>query len=115
MASALSKPAKELTPEDVFESHILAKYDPQIVKIVMRGVNNGIPPLESVPIEERRAHPEKYLPPWAKDTTGLERVADAELTSADGATFPVKIYHPDPKVHGEGPYGVHLNFHGALS
>ncbi|KAH8897211.1 alpha/beta-hydrolase [Thozetella sp. PMI_491] len=80
--------------------------------MLMRGINNGVPPLESIPVEERRAHPEKYQPPWALDTTGFERVTEAEITSADGAKFPVKIYHPDPKVHGDGPYGVHLNFHG---
>lgn len=103
---------KELTAEDVFEPHILAKTDPQVVKIVLRGVNAGVPATHQVPIEERRAHPEKYQAPWARDTEGWPRVKDAEITSSDGDKVPIKVYHPDPEVWGKGPYGVHLNFHG---
>lgn len=104
---------KELTAEDVFEPHILAKTDPEVVKIVLRGVNAGVPPTASVPVEERRAHPDKYRVPWARSTDGWPRVADATFASDDGAaSIPVKVYHPDPEVWGEGPYGVHLNFHG---
>lgn len=102
----------ELTAEDIYEPHILAKSDPEVVKIVLRGVNAGLKPTYSIPIEERRAHPEKYRVPWARDTTGWERVADQEISSEDGAKIPIKVYHPDPKTFGEGPYGVHLNFHG---
>jgi hypothetical protein len=103
---------KELTAEDVFEPHILAKADPEVVKIVLRGVNAGAPPVHSIPVEERRAHPDKYKAPWARDSTGWPRVADNEITSEDGARIPIKVYHPDPEVFGKGPYGVHLNFHG---
>ncbi|KAK6084237.1 alpha beta hydrolase fold protein [Seiridium cupressi] len=110
--SAISvQPKKEFTAEDVFEPHILAKTDPEVVKIVLGGVNRGVPPTHAVPIEERRAHPDKYKVPWARDSTGWPRVSGQELTSEDGAKFPIKIYHPDPDVFGEGPYGVHLNFH----
>ncbi|KAK9771503.1 putative Alpha/Beta hydrolase protein [Seiridium cardinale] len=111
--SAISvEPKKEFTAEDVFEPHILAKTDPEVVKIVLGGINRGVPPTHAVPIEERRAHPDKYKVPWARDSTGWPRVSGQELTSEDGAKFPIKIYHPDPDVFGEGPYGVHLNFHG---
>ncbi|KAI0146690.1 Alpha/Beta hydrolase protein [Pestalotiopsis sp. NC0098] len=103
---------KERTAEDVFEPHILAKTDPEVVKIVLRGVNAGVPPTAAVPIEERRAHPDKYRPPWAQATDGWDRVADRDVTSGDGATIPVKVYHPDPNIWGDGPYGVHFNFHG---
>lgn len=103
---------KELTAEDVFEPHILAKTDPEVVKIVLRGVNAGIPPTHTIPIEERRRHPDKYKAPWARDPTGWPRVKGDEISSEDGAKIPIMVYHPDPEIFGEGPYGVHLNFHG---
>ncbi|KAI1843291.1 hypothetical protein JX266_010465 [Neoarthrinium moseri] len=111
-AEAQQELEKELKAEDVFEQHILAKYDPEAVKIVLRGVNAGVPPVDAVPIEERRANPDKYRPPWSQDTTGWERVVDSHIISDDGAEVPIRIYHPDPEVNGNGPYGVHLNFHG---
>jgi hypothetical protein len=109
------QPKKELkTAEDVFEPHILAQYDPDAVRVVLRGINAGVRPLDQIPIAERRANPARFRAPWAKDATGMEGVANHELVSKDGATFPVRVYHPDLEVHGQGPYGVHLNFHGEL-
>ncbi|KAH8196202.1 hypothetical protein TruAng_009645 [Truncatella angustata] len=103
---------KELTAEDIFEPHILVKTDPEVVKIVLRSANAGVPPTHAIPVEERRAHPEKYRTPWSRSTEGWPRVQDDEITSEDATKFPIKVYHPDPEVWGEGPYGVHLNFHG---
>ncbi|ORY57463.1 Alpha/Beta hydrolase protein [Pseudomassariella vexata] len=74
--------------------------------------NSDIPAVQQHPLSEVRANPSRFAPPWAKDVTGWERVTDYEVASEDGAKVPVKVYHPDSAVHGIGPYGVHLNFHG---
>ncbi|KAI1496211.1 Alpha/Beta hydrolase protein [Biscogniauxia marginata] len=102
----------EVKAEDIFEPNLLAIYNPEIVKHVLKASASGVPAQHEVPIKELRANPSKYAPPWAQDVTGWERVTDQEITSEDGAKIPVKIYHPDPSQFGEGPYGVHLNFHG---
>ncbi|KAI0125649.1 Alpha/Beta hydrolase protein [Xylariales sp. AK1849] len=111
-ASRQQPPKVEIKAEDIFEPHILAKYDPDAVKLVLAGVNAGVRSTSEITIAERRADPEKFRSPLAVDPTGFERVSDHEFTSEDGATIPVKVYLPDPKLHGTGPYGVHLNFHG---
>jgi hypothetical protein len=105
-------PKKEIVAEDVFEPHILAKYDPEAVEIILRVARLGAPPLHKVPIAERRAHPEKYPSPWAKDVSSFERARETEIASSDGAKFPVAIYTPDAAKFGDGPWGCHLNFHG---
>ncbi|KAI1335988.1 alpha/beta-hydrolase [Xylariaceae sp. FL0016] len=97
---------------DIFEPHILAKYDPEVVEYVLKSAASGAPAQHEVPIEELRANPAKYSPPWAQDATGWERVKDDDISSEDGAKIPIKVYHPDPANFGDGPYGVHLNFHG---
>lgn len=98
--------------EDVFEPHLLAKYDPEVVTYVLKGVAEGATEHHMVPIEEVRANPASFTAPWLLDTTGWERTAEKVVTSEDGADIPVRVYYPDPKQWGEGPYGVHLNFHG---
>lgn len=96
---------------DIFEPHLLAQYDPEVVKYVLKNAAAGIVE-RVVPIEEIRAHPEKSTPPWALDTTGWERTVDKLVISEDGTGIPVRLYYPESKQWGEGPYGVHLNFHG---
>lgn len=105
---------KGINVEDVFEPHLLARYDPIVVNHVLEkaAAAGAVEHPDDHPIEEIRAHPEKFNPPWALDTTGFERVIDKEVTSEDGAKIPVKMYYPDPKEWGDGPYGVHLNYHG---
>ncbi|KAK7753238.1 hypothetical protein SLS62_004757 [Diatrype stigma] len=100
-----------IKPEDIFEPHLLAQYDPEVVKRVLKDAAAGIVD-RLVPIEEVRACPEKFSPPWALDAFGWERTLDRLVTSEDGAEIPVRVYYPDPKEWGDGPYGVHLNFHG---
>lgn len=102
----------DIKAEDVFEPHVLAKYDPEVVKYILKGVAEGAVEQQMRPIEEIRAHPENFIRPWALDTTGWERTIDKEVTSDDGTKIPVRVYYPDPKQWGDGPYGVHLNFHG---
>ena len=104
--------AKAVTAEDIFEPHLLAKYDPAVVDYIVKSAQAGAPEQHKVPVEEIRANPDRFKFPWVLDTTGWERVVDRELTSEDGVKIPVKVYYPDPGVWGTGPYGVHLNFHG---
>ncbi|KAI0175525.1 alpha/beta-hydrolase [Hypoxylon sp. FL1284] len=98
--------------EDVFPPHILAKYDPEMVKYVLATKESGIPAQHEVPIAEIRANPAKYAAAWSKDVSDYERVVESGVASKDGAKVPIMIYHPDPAKFGPGPYGLHLNFHG---
>ncbi|KAL7628548.1 hypothetical protein AAE478_000063 [Parahypoxylon ruwenzoriense] len=107
-----TQPKKEIKAEDVFEPHLLAKYDPEVVKYVLKARASGAPAQHEFSIAEIRADPVRFAPPWSKDVTGIERIVDSEVTSEDGAKVPIRIYHPDPAQFGEGPYGLHLNFHG---
>ncbi|KAI0482571.1 Alpha/Beta hydrolase protein [Xylariaceae sp. FL0804] len=106
--SSLPPGAEDLCPDP----RTLAKYKPEIVEYLLRAKAAGVPAANEVPIEEVRANPARFAPPWARDVTGHERVADDAVTSADGACVPVKIYTPDPERFGAGPYAAHLNFHG---
>ncbi|KAI1412538.1 alpha/beta-hydrolase [Hypoxylon sp. FL1857] len=110
--SAGLQPNTEVKAEDIFEPHVLEKYDPDVVAYVLKTRAAGVPAQNEFRIEEIRADPDKFALPWSKDVTGWERVTDAEVTSQDGFKIPIKIYHPDPTQFGEGPYGAHLNFHG---
>lgn len=104
--------ATKIKAEDVFAPHILAKYDPAFVDYVLEAKAAGVPAQHEYPIEEIRTDPARFAAAWSKDVTGWERIADDEVVSQDGAKVPIKIYHPDPAQVGEGPYGLHLNFHG---
>ncbi|KAK7970609.1 hypothetical protein PG988_009682 [Apiospora saccharicola] len=104
---------KTVTAEDLFEPHVQAQYDPKAVELVVWGANSASPAQHEAPLAEVRKNPSLYAPPWCTDTTGYERVSDDAVPSTDGqAQIPVKVYCPDPTKWGEGPYGVHLNFHG---
>ncbi|KAI5861684.1 alpha/beta-hydrolase [Durotheca rogersii] len=104
---------EDIRAEDVFEPHLLKTYDPEFVKFMLKiRASSAASASDEFTVEEVRANPARFEPPCAKDTTGYERVTDKVLTSQDGAKFPIKIYHPDPVRFGEGPYGLHLNFHG---
>ncbi|XXG93814.1 hypothetical protein Hte_000063 [Hypoxylon texense] len=98
--------------EDVFKPHILAKYDPEMVKYVLEAKAAGVPAQHEFPIQQIRADPDRFKATWSKDVSGYERVVEGGVTSKDGYKVPIMIYHPDPTQYGEGPYGLHLNFHG---
>lgn len=98
-------------PTDSVEPHILAKLDPDFIKYYVE-VLSKMPPAQALSIEQVRAHPERFRPAIAVDTAGWDRVIDGSVKSEDGAEVPVRLYYPDPAVCGEGPYPVHLNFHG---
>ncbi|KAI0385731.1 alpha/beta-hydrolase [Hypomontagnella monticulosa] len=102
----------EIKVEDVFEPQVLEKYDPDVVEYVLNARAAGLLGQHAYSIEEVRADPFKFAPPWSKDITGSERVVDGEVASGDGTKVPIRIYHPDPVRFGSGPYGLHLNFHG---
>ncbi|KAK8049655.1 hypothetical protein PG994_011385 [Apiospora phragmitis] len=113
-ADSTARPTKKkLTAEDLFPPHVLAQYDPKAVELVLLGANSDKPAQHEAPLPEIRKNPALYAPPWCTNTTGYERVADDAVASTDGqAQVPVKVYRPDPARWGDGPYGVHLNFHG---
>ncbi|KAI0397821.1 alpha/beta-hydrolase [Xylariaceae sp. FL0594] len=99
--------------EDVFSPELLARYNPQVVKYVLASMAPGMPPAtHQVELSVVRAHPSTFRAPWQKDASAFERVAAAQFVSEDGVEIPVQVYHPDPARFGNGPYGVHLNFHG---
>lgn len=100
-------------PLDAIPPPILSKLSPDFIDYYAT-VLSQIPPAQAVTIEQVRAHPEKFRAAIALDSSAYPRVKDYTLASQDGETFPVRVYHPDPDVHGQGPYGVHLNFHGRL-
>ncbi|KAK3347309.1 Alpha/Beta hydrolase protein [Neurospora tetraspora] len=101
--------ASQEDPGTTIPPHVLSKLNPDFVQF-FRDVLSKRP--RDVSIEELRAHPEKYRALTAIDTSKCERVADYEVTSEDGASVPVRVYHPDPRKHGDGPYPVHMNHHG---
>ncbi|KAK3951329.1 Alpha/Beta hydrolase protein [Pseudoneurospora amorphoporcata] len=101
--------ASQEEPGTSIPPHVLSKLNPDFVQFFWDVLSNRP---RDVSIEELRAHPEKYRAPTAIDTSKCERVADYEVTSEDGAKIPVRVYHPDPEKHGNGPYPVHLNHHG---
>lgn len=97
---------------DLIEDHIVPQLDPHFLEYFTNVIAKK-PPAHEIPIEHVRAHPQDYRPPCALDTSvGYERVADHVVGSQDGASIPVRVYHPDPARYGPGPYPVHLNFHG---
>lgn len=114
-AGAAASPATEkgFVPEDNIEPHILAKLDPQWLAIFTQQMNNNPPPSrDQFSIKYIRAHPEKFAIPCALDTKGYPRTVENDVTSEDGERVPVRVYYPDEKTWGPGPYPVHLNFHG---
>ncbi|EGO54948.1 hypothetical protein NEUTE1DRAFT_123518 [Neurospora tetrasperma FGSC 2508] len=103
--------ASQEEPGSTIPPHILSKLNPDFVPF-FRDVLSKRP--RDVTIEELRAHPEKYRAPTAIDTSKCERVTDYKVISEDGATVPVRVYHPDPDKHGDGPYPVHMNHHETI-
>ncbi|KAJ4415055.1 hypothetical protein N0V82_007571 [Gnomoniopsis sp. IMI 355080] len=108
-----TKEEKTFVPERDIEPHILAKLDPEWVAVFTAQMKtNPPPPRELLSMDYIRAHPEKFAPPCWKDTKGYPRTAEKEVVSADGAKVPMRVYYPEEKIWGPGPYPVHLNFHG---
>lgn len=105
------EPNQNEDPTDLIEEHILPRLDPDFLRYFIDVLAKS-PPGDKIDLKDMRANPDKYRAPWAVDTSGYERVTDHEVTSEDGAKIAVRVYHPDPKEFGDGPYGAHLNFHG---
>ncbi|KAK0732895.1 Alpha/Beta hydrolase protein [Lasiosphaeria miniovina] len=107
--AAAGSQAVDLVP--VIEEHIVPLLDPKFLRYFVDVVSK-VKPAHDIPIQEVRANPQNYRPPCALDASKEPRVADYAVGSQDGATVPVRVYHPDPQAFGEGPYAVHLNYHG---
>ena len=91
---------------------LLDKYDPQVREIAAGMAKSGKKPPQDFDIDEVRAHPEKYrLPCWV-DSGNWNNVCDYPVTSKDGSVFMVRVYRPESKKYGIGPFPAHLNFHG---
>lgn len=100
-------------PIKAIEPQILAKIDPEFVTLWTDYMNEGPPRTrEDWAIDKIRADPMRLAPKCALDTKGYPRTAEKEVTSEDGAQIPLRVYYPDEKQWGPGPYPVHLNFHG---
>lgn len=104
-------PSQDQDLTDLIEEHILPRLDPDFLHYFLDVLAKS-PPGHKIDLKDMRANPDKYRAPWAVDTSEYERVSDYKVTSEDGATIPVRVYHPDPQEFGDGPYGAHLNFHG---
>jgi acetyl esterase/lipase len=98
-------------PKSLIEDHILPKLDPDFLQFFIDVLSKKAT-IDEISLDDMRAHPERFRPPTALDASGYEGVSDHEVTSKDGAKVPVRVYLPDSKIHGNGPYPVHLNFHG---
>ncbi|KAJ3458153.1 hypothetical protein MRS44_012262 [Fusarium solani] len=72
------------------------------------------PATHSVSIADIRANPKKYASPWCRDFSNEPFVKDIKIKSDDGHEFTARCYHPDASKSpfGQGPYPVHINFHG---
>jgi hypothetical protein len=90
---------------------VLPKLDPLFVDYYNKVIGTKVA-THTIPLSEARANPGKYGFGWGKNYTGTELVKNWDIPSKDGTLFKVRTYHPDPKIHGRGPYGAHLNYHG---
>ncbi|KAL6360658.1 hypothetical protein LRP88_06365 [Fusarium phalaenopsidis] len=72
------------------------------------------PATHSVSIADIRANSKKYASPWCRDFSNEPFVKDIKIKSDDGHEFTARCYHPDASKSpfGQGPYPVHINFHG---
>jgi acetyl esterase/lipase len=87
------------------------KLDPAFVKYYNEVIDTK-QAAHQVPLEEVRAHPQEWGPPWTVPVPDSDRIRPDTIPSKDGYQIPVRMYHPDPSNFGPGPYCVHLNFHG---
>ncbi|EPE03833.1 alpha beta-hydrolase [Ophiostoma piceae UAMH 11346] len=108
-------------PADYIEAHILPRMDPEIVDYITPMVKNL--PAKPATIEDIRANPAAFRGRISVDTSeGFEGMTQYELTSKDGGTFPIRVYHPHGAAAQENlgavgatanaGAGVHINFHG---
>ncbi|KAK0644689.1 Alpha/Beta hydrolase protein [Cercophora newfieldiana] len=104
-------PQPAAPPDDLVEDHIRPRLDPDFLRYFVKVVARQ-PPAHTIPLDDVRANPDKYRSPIAVDTTHYERVADHLVSSQDGASITLRVYHPDPIKFGPGPYPVHMNHHG---
>lgn len=117
LSSVSTSPSRQPSPNTaavgLIEDHILPRLDPVFLRYVVDVVSKQ-PPNHLISLDDARAHPEKYRPPIAHAlaATNIERVSDHVVSSQDGASIDVRVYHPDPAKFGPGPYPVHMNHHG---
>ena len=110
-SSSTSDPTPENSALDLIEDHILPRLDPVFLRYFVDVISKQ-PPNHYISLQDTRLHPEKYRSPIAIDTSRHERVSDHVVSSQDGASIDVRVYHPDPAKFGPGPYPVHMNHHG---
>jgi hypothetical protein len=71
-------------------------------------------PDNSASVEEVRKQRARYHTWKGRNYRQTTFVEDIKLEAADGHSFTVRLYKPDPRTspYGAGPYPVHVNFHG---
>ncbi|KAH8898746.1 alpha/beta-hydrolase [Thozetella sp. PMI_491] len=91
---------------------VVPKLAPEFIKY-FNEVISKTPPTHYVPIEEVRNNPQKWTAPWIDDGEEVrKRSVDHQVPTTDGSTITARAYYPDPEKFGEGPYPVHVNYHG---
>ncbi|RYP28348.1 hypothetical protein DL767_007253 [Monosporascus sp. MG133] len=89
-----------------------AKYDPVVGKYVLKNAEAGVVQQHEVPIEDVCANPEKLKLPWPWTSLLANASSDKDVASLDGFRILARLYYPDRMILGDGPYGMHPNFHG---
>ncbi|KAF2813021.1 alpha/beta-hydrolase [Mytilinidion resinicola] len=96
---------------DPLDPTVLRLLDPEFVEYYNSVLGTKIA-THHIPLSEVRANPEKWSGSWCKDYTGSPGVKNFTIPSDDGYQVKCRSYNPDPARHGEGPFPVHINFHG---
>ncbi|OWP05180.1 hypothetical protein B2J93_3311 [Marssonina coronariae] len=105
---AISEASKIINP---IEPSLLPGLDSEFVDYYNRTIGTKVP-THQIDIEKIRANPEAHRVPWSEDTSNDKDVRDVSIASKDGFEFGVRVYAPDTEKAGQGPFPVHLNFHG---
>ena len=94
--------AAKLPPDDL-------RLDPDVRAHLTQQAELNAPPIWEVPLDQVRSGDREA---YRRDRpTPVGGVIDLEVPGPAG-TIPVRVYHPDAKVAGPGPYGVVVLFHG---
>lgn len=92
---------------------LLPKLDPALVKIFLANFKNR----PEYSLEEIRADPKKdpVSGPFDAIEEGHPWIVDWKIPTTDGNEITARVYSPDPKKFGPGPYAIHINYHGLIA
>lgn len=95
---------------------VLDKLDPRFVTYYNENLANRVA-THQVPLAEVRANPQAWARPWSRKAGDVENrnIRDWTISSGGGdLDFQVRVYSPDAEKFGDGPFPVHINYHGTL-